>query len=207
MRTVIDLREEGEVVRWPSRLSGLAGVTIHQVPLLAELAPAMAGRVLPNDLGEIYVLCLRHGGGAFQRIFEILGAAGRGVVLFHCAVGKDRTGVVAALLLSLLGVPRRVILEDYLASERNLRPLLLELARQYAEDPATGTHPDLLRCLPTNMERMLDVLQQEYGGAAAYLRGAGVPEATLLAIREGAACRPAARADGADRLEAETARS
>ncbi len=207
VRTVIDLREAGEVVQWPSRMAGLAGVTVHHVPLLAELMPAMAGAMLPNDPGEIYVLCLRHGGGALKRIFEILGAGGGGVVLFHCAIGKDRTGVVAALLLSLLGTPRRVILEDYAASDENLRPLVSELASLYAEDPATGTHPDLLRCLPANMERMLDVLHSEYGGAAAYLRGVGVAENTLLTIREEAACRPVAQTDGTDRLAAESARS
>ncbi len=203
VRTIIDLREPGEVVQWPSRMVGVAGVAVHHVPLLAELTPALAGAMPPTDLGELYLLFLRHGGGALKRVFEILGAGNGGVVLFHCAIGKDRTGVAAALLLSLLGASRRAILEDYTASEDNLRPLVAELARQYAQDPATGTHPDLLRCLPMNMERMLDFLESEYGGAAAYLRRAGVAENVLQAIQGAAICRPSGTRAGMDRFAAE----
>ncbi len=249
VRTIVDLREPEEVRQEPDRLAAVPGVTVHHIPLLAELMPAMAGAALPTDLGELYVLCLKHGGGALKRVFELFGAAdgagesadrfaagaadgarttrpprsdaaeavrvagaasppgaassegaapclrAGGAVLFHCAIGKDRTGVVAALLLELLGVPRPLILEDYRQSEEHLQPLLAELARRYARDPATGVHPDLLRCLPQNLERMLDFLQAEYGGAAGYLQWAGVPEPVVRAIRARARCE---RGDGAE---------
>jgi protein-tyrosine phosphatase len=188
VRTVIDLREPIEAEKEPSRLRGVPGVTVHQVPLLATLSPALGGAGLPIDLGELYVLCLRHGGVALKRVFELFGADGGGAVLFHCAVGKDRTGVVAALLLDLLGVSRKQILEDYTASGENLAVLAAELVRRYERNPAEGVHPDLLRCNPRNMERMLDVLQAEYGGAAGYLRRAGVSEETLSAVRARAMC-------------------
>jgi protein-tyrosine phosphatase len=181
VRTVIDLRDPPERRAEPSRLEGIAGIAVHKVPLLAELS--LPGGRIPTDLGEMYVLCLRRGAKALRRVFEILGAEHGGAALFHCAVGKDRTGVVAALLLNLAGVGRQAILEDYAASEANIKPLVEQWSRQYLENPDTGWHPDLLSCRPQNMERMLDFLEEQYGGAAGYLRRAGLEEQTLLAIR------------------------
>jgi protein-tyrosine phosphatase len=181
VRTVIDLRDPPERRAEPSRLDGTAGLSVHRVPLLAGLS--VPGGRIPMDLGEMYVLCLLRGANPLRRVFEILGAENHGAALFHCAVGKDRTGVVAALLLDLAGVGRRAILEDYTASEANIKPLVEQWSRRYREDPATGWHPDLLSCRPQSMERMLDFLQERYGGAAGYLRRAGLEEQTLLAIR------------------------
>jgi protein-tyrosine phosphatase len=183
LRTVIDLREPAERRVEPSRLEEVAGLTAHRVPLLAELFPFLPGGRLPMDLGELYVLCLRYGAPALRRTFEILGRERRGAALFHCAAGKDRTGVVAALLLDLAGSPRQAILEDYTASEANMKPFIEQWLRQYREDPTAGWHPDLFSCRPQNMERMLDLLHDEYGGAAGYLRRAGLEERTLRALR------------------------
>jgi protein-tyrosine phosphatase len=196
VRAVIDLREPGEAAAQPSRLLDRPGVRVHPVPLFGDLNPI--GSALPTQLGDLYLLCLRHGGPALRRTFELLAgpaprledgpaAAGledeQGAVLFHCAVGKDRTGVVAALLLDLVGVTRKAIVEDYLDSGVNLKQLVDKWIAQYESDPDTGYHPDLLHCLPQNIERLLDALAETYGGAAAYLRGAGVSDAALERIR------------------------
>jgi len=185
---VIDLREPAEAAAQPSRLLGSGGMHVHQVPLFGELDAI--GSPLPTQLGELYVLCLRRCGGALRRVFELLGSdrgagesEGAGAVLFHCAVGKDRTGIVAALLLERAGVSRASIVADYMESEANLQKMVGRWIAQYESDPATGYHPDLLHCLPQNIERMLDVLAGQYGGAAAYLRRAGLSEASLERIR------------------------
>jgi protein-tyrosine phosphatase len=195
VRAVIDLREPGEAAAQPSRLLDCPGVRVHSVPLFGDLNPI--GSTLPTQLGDLYLLCLRHGGPALRRTFELLAGPApgledgpvpgledeQGAVLFHCAVGKDRTGIVAALLLELAGVPRPVIVEDYLDSGLNLKQLVDKWIAQYESDPDTGYHPDLLHCLPQNIERLLDALAVTYGGAAAYLRGAGVSDAMLERIR------------------------
>jgi protein-tyrosine phosphatase len=190
VRTVIDLREPEEAAQDPGRLHGVSGVRVHQVPLLAELAPALGG-VLPSELGETYLLCARHCTAALKRVFELLAAEDRGAVLFHCAVGKDRTGIVAALLLELAGVPRKAVLADYAASGSFLKPLVEQLARQHEQDPATGVHPDFLICDPGNMARLLESLEREHGGAGPYLRSLGLSQETLQRLRERALCEQA----------------
>jgi protein-tyrosine phosphatase len=194
VRTVIDLRELEEAKLQPGRLNGLPEVTVHHVPLLAALAPALGG-ALPTDLGETYVLCARHCTAALKRVFELLARSEVGGVLFHCAVGKDRTGIVAALLLELAGVPREVVLSDYSASEVFLRPLVERLIRQHRQDPATGVHPDFLICDPKNMERLLDTLRSDYGGAESYLRAIGLSDQALERLKRRSVC-PQAAAEG-----------
>jgi protein-tyrosine phosphatase len=187
VRTVIDLREKEEAALEPGRLHGIPGVTVHEVPILAALAPALGGS-LPANLADTYLLCTRHCTSALRTVFQLMGNAAGGAILFHCAVGKDRTGIVAALLLELAGVPREAILEDYAASGVFLKPLVERLVRQYARDPSTGVHPDFLICDPRNMERLLESLDREHGGAEAYLRTVGVPGEVLSRLRERILC-------------------
>ena len=187
VRSVIDLREPGEAAREPGRMHGVPGVRVHQVPLLAALAPALGGE-LPTDLGATYVLCARHCTEALRTVFELLAAAREGGVLFHCVVGKDRTGIVAALLLELAGVPRPWILADYTASGTFLGPLVDRLSGQYRQDPATGIRPEFLICDPGNMDKLLEAVDREYGGSEAYLRSIGVAASTLGRLRERLLC-------------------
>lgn len=62
---------------------------------------------------------MREHAGQFRRLFELLGDERSYPVLFHCAAGKDRTGVVAALLLAVLGVSQEEILADYLLTNHH----------------------------------------------------------------------------------------
>jgi len=187
VRTVIDLREPGEAAQNPGRLDGIPGVKVHRVPLLAALAPALGGE-FPTDLGETYVLCARHCHSALRQVFELLAEAADGVSLFHCMVGKDRTGIVAALLLELAGVPRESILADYAASGSFLQPLVHRLVGDYRQDPRTGVHPDFLICDPRNMQLLLDALGSEHGGAAGYLRSIELSQDALDRLKAGLVC-------------------
>jgi protein tyrosine/serine phosphatase len=76
-----------------------------------------------------YTEILLHGGPSYAKILRQLGQPGGGPVLLHCTAGKDRTGVIVAIILTLLGVTRQKICEEYELTETGLafrRPLLLE---------------------------------------------------------------------------------
>lgn len=115
-------------------------------------------------------------------------AEGETPILFHCAVGKDRTGVAAALLLSLLGVSREQIMQDYLRtnfSENRIRSSLLNhplLALDAAVDPGTWTA--LSAADPHYLEAMFNALDANFAGVAGYLEEVhGVGEAACDRIR------------------------
>lgn len=105
-------------------------------------------------------------------------------VLFHCAAGKDRTGVVAALLLALLDVPDDDIVEDYLLSAASVAPVIARLVglEVYAGMLADSSVDDQMP-RAEHIRSLLDWLA-EAGGAEAWLVANGVPAGEIAAFRE-----------------------
>lgn len=93
-----------------------------------------------------------------------------GATLVHCAAGKDRTGVVIALALTVAGVERQAIIDDYVATGEVLPQLVarLESSPTYAEDLA-GRSLDSHRPMAATMERFLAALDERYGDPRGWL--------------------------------------
>ncbi len=109
--------------------------------------------------------------------------ASPGGVVIHCHAGKERTGVVAALLLSLAGVPDETVAKDWTASDTFLQPL-------YEEWLANETDPTIrarrAEGFVTHAEHILDVLtyvRRTYGSLDEYLLAGGVTEDQLDRVR------------------------
>lgn len=116
---------------------------------------------------------------------EALAAAAPGGVAFHCAAGRDRTGIVSLLLLSLAGATPEEIAADYALSEERMTPVFTAVGRgeEVTEQAAAyRTHAT------TPYAEMLKVAR--WFDAAAYLAAAGVPEATVAALRARATGQP-----------------
>src|SRR5689334_18013878 len=107
--------------------------------------------------------------GALRDIGEADGAA-----VVHCAAGKDRTGVVCALALAAVGVPRGAIVADYVATAERIGPLLARLRASptYAED-LDGRPDESHRPRPETMARVLELLDERSGGPSGWLDGHG----------------------------------
>lgn len=125
----------------------------------------------------------RYRGGFAEAVRAVAGAPGGGVVV-HCLGGKDRTGLLVALLLRVAGVEIDAIAADYALTERQLaRHNAAWLAK--AADPVERRRAQLLG--PTPAQAMADVLtelEHRYGSVEEYLRGAGVTAAELDRVRE-----------------------
>jgi len=107
-----------------------------------------------------------------------------GAVLAHCAAGKDRTGVVVAVALDAAGVDRHFIVEDYLASRERIdavfdRLLASETYRRELE----GHDPQAHAPVPGTIERVLEILDERFGGSAAWLEANGLEASELEALR------------------------
>jgi hypothetical protein len=103
-----------------------------------------------------------------------------GAVLVHCAAGKDRTGVVVALALDAAGVDRNAIVADYLASRERIDAIMARLlsSSTYREE-LEGRDPQKHAPIPGTMERLLELVDESFGGSAAWLSAHGVDQADL----------------------------
>jgi protein tyrosine/serine phosphatase len=106
-----------------------------------------------------------------------------GAVVVHCHGGKDRTGMVVALALSVAGVPEEEIVADYYLTQARLAPWLAE---QLADEPDTAKHAEMIEFRDTRAESIVAILRHlddTYGGPEAYLRHGGLTTADLERLR------------------------
>jgi len=177
IKTVIDLRGDDEVAEIPSPFR--AGLTYRRVPFMSARIMALHRAAhdgsLPDELRTIAV----RGGGLAEAVAAIADAE-PGIVL-HCAAGRDRTGIVVAMVLSAIGVPDAEIVADYVASDD---ALVEEYERFKTANPDRAAEVDAgITKRAWVMGETLRALRDAFGGAKAYLELAGVQPAHLDAIR------------------------
>jgi protein tyrosine/serine phosphatase len=110
-------------------------------------------------------------------------ASADGPAVYHCAAGKDRTGVISAVILGVLGVPDEVIVADYAATKENLEAIIERLmaTKSYAT-VLVNLPPDTLHAEAETMVAFLERVRAEYGDMRAYARDAGVAPDALEAL-------------------------
>jgi protein-tyrosine phosphatase len=120
IRVVLDLRNEGERLRRPNRVPPGVEVLERTTPASGTgrtLEEQIAARDIPERddeyMAAVYIDLLTRLAPELRILVERAVEARERPLLFHCAAGKDRTGVAAAILLGLLGVPDDAILDDY----------------------------------------------------------------------------------------------
>lgn len=183
LTTVIDLREAGELEQEPNALLGHPFVVVHHLAVWRLIKERGAPPADPFDLTAFYVGALDHAGEALAEAVRLIADA-PGAVVFHCTAGKDRTGVLAALVLEAVGVPRAAVIEDFaLTHDRigTVRDRLLADAIRRGVDPHQFQR--LLAATRDLIEPALEHLDRRHGGAVAYLQAAGVDEVTLARLR------------------------
>ena len=180
---VVDLRSSGEI-----RMDGRG--RLEDEPLRIEHLPLFDGDVSEEDhraaddmtLGDRYYLMLRFASDPIARIFESLAAATAPAV-FHCAAGKDRTGVISAVLLGALGVPDEFIVADYAASREGLDAIVERLMQSEGyREMFSALPPDTLHAEPETMITLLDRVRREWGSMGGYLESIGVDAAAQGAL-------------------------
>ncbi len=189
--TVIDLRAESEVIGSPgppfSTFQSSSPITPRQ-PEAEISSPVYRHLALVDDatvpflneaatMPDRYRLMLDRCQAPLGAIFNAIAQA-EGPVLFHCFAGKDRTGLVAAMMLSLADVDPEAIGADYAETDA-------QLATRYEEWLAKATPErleemrDELRCPPEWMLGTLEYAAQTWGGVESYLEAAGVTPADI----------------------------
>ncbi|MCJ8013513.1 tyrosine-protein phosphatase [Paenibacillus sp. KQZ6P-2] len=180
LHTVIDLRHEHELKQFKNVFSDSNEVAYYNVSLVN---PATTNRKDIHTLGDLYIDMLDNVQPELLRVFQLLASGGGQAVLFHCSAGKDRTGVTAALLLGLAGVPEETIIADYSLTGECIAPLMEELRKGKPEGLPDESYDKFLGSDPGNMIMMLEHLKAKYGGAENYLASIGLTEPELNALR------------------------
>ncbi|MCL2059520.1 MAG: tyrosine-protein phosphatase [Oscillospiraceae bacterium] len=175
LTTVIDLRSETEAGRAPSAFGRVDWIDCHQVSILPE--PVIDRSMQDAPFKELYILFADRGRKKLGAVFSIM-AKSRGMCLIHCFAGKDRTGIVAALLLLLAGVAEDDVIADYEVSATYYRRQAVLL--KSGVNAASQSH--ILSDRET-IVYFIRHIENRYGGAEKYLLGAGVGAGDIEALR------------------------
>jgi protein-tyrosine phosphatase len=182
--TIIDFRSDMEVERDVTPDSKPYGIRrVHAPVFQHDASPVGLDSEEFPGYGVIYERFLDVGRNAYSTLFETVAEA-EGRVLFHCAAGKDRTGVAAALLLDLAGVDEATIIEDYTLTESLLAPMVAEWLPRMEErgiGPERGR--ELMAAPAEAMVSALAFLRSRYGNAEGYAREIGVSDGVISAVR------------------------
>jgi len=169
---------------------GSAGVRVHHLPIADETRREHIER--PPDapdpdmltLDAIYLIMLDRYAGRFVGVLRALADETLHPIVFHCAAGKDRTGIVAALLLALLGVDDETIAADYALTAEHIDELVdRHRAQAEAGDEPVEVSDAYLAAEFAVMQRFLVGMRERYGSAGAYLEANGLEPEAVAALR------------------------
>jgi len=183
VQTIIDLRHTDEIESaiHPFGPLGPHATTVQyrHVPIRdPEDAALLAAVQAATSQLDIYRLTLDRCAARFAAIMRAILDAPPGAIIVHCNVGKDRTGIVIAMLLALAGVPDETIVADYAVSAGYLQPL-------YEERLAAGLvmNRDDWLSEPETMRAFLEHLETVHGGARRYLLSASLTDEEIERLR------------------------
>ncbi len=188
IRTVIDLRFEHERARYPDPFTSLDHDTRYvSCSLLGDSWQSWVQRLPERDGRDEscywYGAYLDASQTEFRQVMQAIADAPPGGVMFHCMAGKDRTGVVALLLLALARVDAATITEDYALSAANLRAEFEIFLSRYTDPAARASAVEQQRCEPAFALNTLRHLYMRYGGAEGYLRAIGLDAAVITRLK------------------------
>ncbi|MCU1394711.1 MAG: putative protein-tyrosine phosphatase [Ilumatobacteraceae bacterium] len=190
--TVIDLRTDHELAergRYPVEQHA---VTFHHLPVLDQTWQAEDVPDVENAhdfLIWAYRDMLRAGSDKIAKALLLIADPSMTPVVFHCAAGKDRTGLVAAMLLAVLGVPDEYIAADYGKTADGMVKMRAGWAKYAAEqgdeerakmDSAPAYY---FECPPEVMTALLIELRETHGSLVDYVRSLGITDAHIDALR------------------------
>jgi len=167
VRIVIDLRTDLEVEsrgRFPGDFEGIA---YHHLPLTdtlpgAETAPEWGDAAF---VAQRYASYVEAGTASLATALDLLSEPANLPAVFHCSVGKDRTGVLAAVVLGLLGVSDDVIVDDYALSKKAMVRILEQFRAEYPDsaDVIARFAPVILSVEPEAMAGFLVAVRRRFG--------------------------------------------
>ena len=192
IRTVVDLRNDMELEQDGVSDFAAAGITHRNIPVVTGAATAVTRTERIRELAsgqlrwaDMYLKMLQDSPQTFRQFFEVLVDQSSLSVVFHCAGGRDRTGVSAALLLSVLGADDDAIATDYARTG----PILMRYPDRFGRTmQETGLTSEQMAAMvgntaPEVMHDLMAMLRAEWGTTEGYLESTGLDMAVLPELR------------------------
>ncbi|MDA0264385.1 MAG: tyrosine-protein phosphatase [Chloroflexi bacterium] len=181
--SVVDLRSSSGVLNDGRGLLALSGIGYHHFPFLERrgILPPTSGEDSAGRLTEMYQWMLQNSGALIAQAFTALAQQVNQPALFHCSAGKDRTGILAATILSVLKVSHDDIVADFMMTNEVIDGILARIKKMPGFEDSTR---DGIMAPKPAIERFLAVTESEFGGSEAYLRRHGVQQSTIDGFRE-----------------------
>lgn len=185
VRSVIDLRDPGSIERGAANVD--PSVTVHHVRFMDDAGLRAYGErwgSVPSTEWYLDVLRSAEQMGNVRRAFELLSQVETYPAVFNCSLGKDRAGLLAALVLATLGVDDAVTVGDYEQSAQNMAPIIERVRRARAARAAeplklTPLKPESFFAEGPWMQGVLDTLRERHGSVRGYIEAQGVSAEAL----------------------------
>ncbi|KAJ6539696.1 protein-tyrosine phosphatase-like protein [Mycena capillaripes] len=180
---VFDLRSDTEIAKYNTPTPELKGVKISHVPVFKkdDYSPEMMAKRYQlyasgktEAFMELYSQILDHGGPSFGTILRHVRDKPNEPCIFHCTAGKDRTGIIAAILLKLAGVSNDVIANDYALTRIGREPARAMIIERLSKEPLFASNNEaalnMFTCRDITMSAFLDLLDAKYSGVEDYVK-------------------------------------
>ena len=182
VRVIIDMRSKGEVFMGKCSMKKFKDVKYYHVPLLDHIHSESDGSDFPDSLHEMYIDLYENSKEAVCEVLRIISENPDDCVLYNCMAGKDRTGIISALMLMLASVPREAVIADYAATEEYLEEFISK--RKKLLSTLKIDIPDYLFKSPAvEMEMAIDWLSASYGDVFCYVKELGLPEESIERLK------------------------
>jgi protein-tyrosine phosphatase len=188
IRTVVDLRLNDEAEREGSALSAVPGVRYLSLPLSSDgnIRSDMVADAAEMDIVAHYLALLEGSADNIVAAARVFADEMRLPAVFHCAAGKDRTGVLAAVVLDAVGVGSDAIIADYALTAQRMGQISARLLRLQTYRNMQALSRGIKGAATADeasMAGFLDGLHRRYGGGADYLAAHGMDDSELAALR------------------------
>jgi len=189
LTTVIDLRTSEETERQGKWHSPEVGIRYCHIPFPGGGKKKEGARLLKEytNLGQFYLHLIDRKEFSQQIVaaLKIIADPKNHPLVFHCAIGKDRTGILSAILLSILGIDDAVIVEDYTLSGPAVKKLRENMNQSFINEELLKRLPAYFwEAVPESMDLFLTTLKKKHGSIVGYLINQGVETYLIESIRK-----------------------
>lgn len=174
--TVIDLRGDFETVNQPNNFERLTENVSHISLYELNVADVKGAKI---ELSDVYKIIVDSYKENIAKVLKTIADAPDGAVLYHCFLGKDRTGILSMLLLTIAGVDEDDIVADY-----QLTFTYLEKFIRNNSDKLWETDMKMHYSLPETMRTLIEYINEKYGSVTEYILQTGVTETEIEKIRK-----------------------